>query len=194
YFKMLKQHEKDKLPKLDVKPELPKKKNLKDQYETVVKNLKMGYDKVIWLLDFDTFIKEDKQKKKGEPSAIDKLKKYKRDLKKEYKDRVHIFMNTPCLEFWILLHYRETGKFYAKCDNAQKDLKKNFLNDYEKTEKYYKKPNNDIYKRLKPYQEKAFENARKLGTFDFDDCEKAKAEIYKILCILGIQSCECNGN
>ena len=182
YFQMMKAHEE--LPKVDVKPELPNKKKLADQFESVKANCKSGYDKVIWLVDFDTIIKEEKEKRKEGKSIIQEFKNYYRQLQ-EYEN-VEVFINTPCLEFWHLLHFRQTGKYYSKCENAEKDLRKNHLNDYEKSEKYYKKKNNDIYLKLKPNQKTARNNAKLLGDFDFQELESAKAEIYKIFDLLEI--------
>ncbi len=58
--------------------------------------------------------------------------------------------------------------------------------DYKKSEKYYKKKNNDIYIKLKSLQNNARKNARLVGGFEFDEPETAKAEIYKILDLLKI--------
>ena len=49
YFTLLKRHEREGLPKIDIRPELPKKKKLKEQYEKVVEYLEFDvYDKVFW--------------------------------------------------------------------------------------------------------------------------------------------------
>ena len=62
YFQLLKQNER---LSIDIKPELPKKKSLYDQFNTVVENAR-HYDKVFWVLDFDVVIKEDNDIKKGQ--------------------------------------------------------------------------------------------------------------------------------
>ncbi|MEZ4884289.1 MAG: RloB family protein [Chitinophagales bacterium] len=184
YFQMLKQFES--LPtKVDIKPELAKKKALKGQYDTIVENIEKGYDKVIWVLDFDTVVKESKDTKKGQKSKIQEFREYAEQLEKY--PNVYVLINNPCLEFWYLLHFESTSKYYSKCDDAGKELKKKYLADYEKSQKYYKKRDNDIYSQLKPHQKTAVENAQKLGDFDFEDPESAKAEIYKIFELLGIE-------
>jgi len=173
---------------VDGEPELPKKKKLKEQYEKVVEYLEFDvYDKVFWLLDFDTLIKEDREKKKGQKSALQELKEYKQHLERRYnigkKRKVEVLINTPCLEFWHLLHFEQTGRFYPQCIAATRDLKKH-LPKYEKTRNYYLKQNNDLYQRLKPYQANAIQNAEKLGELDFNNPQTAKAEIYTIFNIL----------
>lgn len=175
YFQMMKRHEN--LPRIDIKPELPKRKALKSQYELVLENAR-DYYKVIWIVDFDTLIKEDKETKKGEASIIQKFNVYIKKLA-QY-DNVKVLVNTPCLEYWYLLHFEATTRYYAKCETAEKQLKKNYLPDYQKTEAYYKKQNNDIYKQLKPLQQRAILNAKNLGFFDVETPASAKAELYQM--------------
>ena len=176
YFQMMKQHET--LP-VDIKPDLPAKKKLKDQYEEVLEYARHS-DKVIWMLDFDTLIKEESETKAKGKSKIQEFKGYVSKLKKF--DNVVVLVNTPCLEFWYLLHFTETRKYFPNCESVVKELKKHdCLNDYKKTEKYYKKKDNDIYKRLKEYQKDASLRAKKLGSFDFENTKTAKAEIFKMV-------------
>ncbi len=175
YFQMMKKHEA--LP-VDIKPDLPAKKKLKDQYEEVLEYAKHS-DKVIWMLDFDTLIKEESETKAKGKSKIQEFKEYVSKLKKF--DNVEVLVNTPCLEYWYLLHFTETGKYFANCESVVKELKKNdCLKDYQKTQSYYKKKNNDIYKKLKELQKEAIARAKKLGDFDLNNTETAKAEIYKV--------------
>jgi hypothetical protein len=175
YFQMMKQHET--LP-VDIKPDLPAKKKLKDQYEEVLEYARHS-DKVIWMLDFDTLIKEESETKAKGKSKIQEFKGYVSKLKKF--DNVVVLVNTPCLEYWYLLHFTETGKYFTNCESVVKELKKqDCLNDYKKTEKYYKKKDNDIYKRLKEFQKDAILRAERLGSFDFENTKTAKAEIYKV--------------
>jgi len=63
---------------------------------------------------------------------------------------VNVIVNNPCLEYWFLLHFDPSGKTYRNCDEVTVKLKRH-LRDYEKSERYFKKKDNDIYIRLKPY-------------------------------------------
>ena len=187
YFKLMQSNERYLSPRISIQPKLPKRRKLKEQYEEVVAYLEQKiYETVIWLLDFDTIIKEDKEKKKGQKSAIQEFKEYKQKLERyntKEKRKVEVLVNTPCLEFWHLLHFEQTGKYYPQCIAATKALKAHLPN-YEKTRNYYLKQDNDLYKRLKPYQNTAILNAEKLGDLDFDNPQTATAEIYKIFNIL----------
>ncbi|MGC3979399.1 MAG: RloB domain-containing protein [Paludibacteraceae bacterium] len=88
-------------------------------------------------------------------------------------------MNNPCLEFWFLLHNKETSKYFATYTDLEKELKKH-LSDYQKTEKYFKNPRQDIYQRLKPLSGKAIKNATLIGKFNFDNMQKGISEMFKI--------------
>ena len=181
YLQMMKRHEN--LPRIDVKPELPKKKKLAEQFKTVLSNA-IDYDKVIWVLDLDTIIKETTQVKKGQKSSLQLFREYLSKLKR-YKN-VEVIVNTPCLEFWFLLHFSATGKYFSTCEPVEKQLKQLHLVDYEKTEKYFKKYNDDIYLKLKALQRDACENAKRLGAFNIEDCTVAKSEMYKLLEVLEV--------
>jgi hypothetical protein len=108
---------------------------------------------------------------------VEKLKNYANVL---------VLVNNPCLEFWYLLHFESTGKYYPQCEGAEKALKKSLPN-YEKTERYYKKIKHDIYTQLKANQEQAQKNGKRLGNFDFSTPNSAKAEVFEILDLLNIK-------
>ncbi len=159
---------KERLPKIDVKPEIPKKRKLKDMQEYLLSNAEQ-YDIVFWIVDLDAILHNDQ---------IEQFTEVLRQLKKT--DNIRILINNPCLEFWLLLHFKETSKTYSKCDDAVKQLRKcPLLKDYEKTEKYYKS-NNDIYMKLQSFQCTAINNAEKLGEFSIAEPFVAKAEMYQI--------------
>lgn len=184
YLQLMKKHEN--LRDIRIVPELPSRKRLKDLYNLVKEKINENYDKVIWILDFDTIITESQMTPKGKKSKIQEFKKYISKLKK-YKNLFVLVVNTPCLEFWYLLHFKKTNKFYRECKEVIKEPKKEgIFSDYEKSEKFYKRYSGDIYKKLKPYLPSAIKNAKELGEFEFDNIESAKAEMYKIFEILGI--------
>jgi len=183
YFQKLAHHEREQTKKIQVKPELPKSSSLSYQFETTQRLLEEGYDLVIWLIDFDTVLKEQKEWNKKGQSPIKQLEDYIQKMDKQ--ELAKIYFNVPCLEFWFLLHFEETGKFYKECDATIQALKKH-LKDYNKTRKYFNKKDNDIYLKLRPHLPDALKNAAKLGWFDLEDYQKAKCEVYRIFEDLGI--------
>lgn len=166
YFQMLVRNEKDKL-NVSIKPELPSKKSLYDQFQ-LVKKLAEDYTKTFWIIDLDVILRETREAKKGSKTKIQEFTEYVKYIHKKYEKSVAIIINNPCLEFWLLLHFEGTSKYFDTCEGAEKHLKK-YLKDYEKTQKYYTKQNNDIYLRLKPSLAEALKNAKALKLFDAEN-------------------------
>ena len=174
YFQMLVRNEKERL-NVRIKPELPSKKSLPDQFK-LVKELAEDYTKTFWIIDLDVILRETREAKKGAKSAIETFDEYLLFIRKNYPKKVAVIVNKPCLEFWLLLHFESTSKFFDTCSGAERQLKKH-LEDYEKTGKYFTKQGNDIYLKLKPKLMIALENANKLGVFDIKEPNKAMSEM-----------------
>lgn len=173
YIQMLKRNER--VSNIKLEPIIPQRKKLSEQYERVV-TLSKDYDKVFWIVDFDLIIKETKEAKKGTKTALQEFKEYVEDFKKN-AENVVVIINNPCFEYWLLLHYETTAKYYASYDDLEKQLKK-YLPDYDKTQKYYTKQNKDIYLRLAPKLSTAISNAKKLGEFDFMNIHIGVSQMY----------------
>ena len=101
YINMLKRNER--AINVDLKPEIPQKKKLCDQFNKVVE-LSADYDKVFWIIDFDVIKNETLKASKGTLTSIQEFK--------GYCDKIHdsctnivVIINNPCLEYWILLHF-----------------------------------------------------------------------------------------
>jgi hypothetical protein len=90
---------------------------------------------------------------------------------------VIFIINNPCLEFWFILHFEKTSKLFDTCAKAENELKK-YLKDYEKTQKYFTKQDNDIYIKLKRLLKTAINNSESLGQFDVDKPTKAICEMH----------------
>ncbi|BDD02478.1 RloB family protein [Persicobacter psychrovividus] len=180
YLQMLKQHEN--LRHIDIKPELPKKKKMADQYDLVMVNSRI-YDQVIWLIDLDVILKEQREwenkSAKQSPSPQQEFKQYYREI--SGLENVHIFVNTPCLEFWYLLHLRETSRYFSDYANVVKLFKGSVLEGYEKSERYYKQGRLDLYLKLQPEQVTANNRATSLGNFDIQEMSQAKSEMFRLL-------------
>jgi hypothetical protein len=176
YFQMLKRNEKEIIKNINLVPEIPTKKSIKEQYEIIIEKQKEGYDKIFWIVDFDKILENSKKTNKKNTPDIEKFKEYRTDL---INKNVIVVVNNPCLEFWFLLHFEYTSKLFNNCDHSQKELKKH-LKDYEKTQKYYTKNDNDIYLKLKQHLNTAVKNSKKLGEFDPDNPHNSICEMYKV--------------
>lgn len=173
YFNMLKRNERQ--LSVHIKPELPTKKSLAQQYQYVRDEAEEN-TKVFWVVDFDTIAKETREAKKKSPTPLDEFNNYRQKLEKDFNNVV-VIINAPCLEFWLLLHFEKTSKYFTDCSKAAKQLKKH-LKDYQKTETFFTKQNNDIYLKLKHKLNAAIENAQGLKDFDINEPLKAMAQMH----------------
>lgn len=172
YLQMLKRNERQ--IRVKIKPEIPQKKSIEQQYNKVCKLAEEEFDKVFWIIDFDTILKEDREAKKGNQKPSEKFINYRNKLLKNKK--VVVIVNNPCLEYWFLLHYIKTTKTFSSCSDAEKELKK-YIEEYEKTKDFFTKQNQDIYSKLKPYLSTALKNAKSLGDFDPQNPQKTMCEM-----------------
>jgi hypothetical protein len=172
YLQMLKRNERSIV--VNIEPKIPQRKRLSEQYENVIK-LSEENTKVFWIIDFDVIASETKNAKAGDKQATQLFLEYRKGIAEKYKN-ILIIVNNPCLEFWFLLHYEATSKYFDTCEGAEKQLKKH-LKDYEKTQKYFTKQDNDIYLRLKPNLSVALKNAKALKFFDTENPNKAMSEM-----------------
>jgi hypothetical protein len=181
YLQSLQQHEK---VNINLEPKLPQKKILSVQFAQV-EELAEGSEKVFWIIDFDTILKETQEVKKDRKTPLHEFQELYNKAKKN--EKIIIIVNNPCLEYWFLLHFEQTSKFFSTYEKLEKSVKK-YLTDYEKTEKYYKNSRQNIYQRLKPHLPTARANAENLGEFTFDNVRTGITEMQKIFNSLGISS------
>ncbi|MHA1855133.1 MAG: RloB family protein [Promethearchaeota archaeon] len=172
YFQMLKRNEPD--LQVNIEPKIPQRKSLQDQYDKVI-SLVEDFTRVFWIIDLDVIIQETKKVRKCKKTQIQYLKECFDDLNTKYSNVITI-VNNPCLEFWFLLHFEQTTKYFDKCSETENQLKKH-LTDYQKTRKYFTKQNQDIYLKLKSNLRNAVSNAKRTGTINFEQLEKGLSEM-----------------
>lgn len=173
YLQMLKRNERD--IRVSIKPEIPNKKSIEEQYNLVCDLSNKEFTKVFWIIDLDTVIKEESEAPKGKKSPLKIFDEYRIELLNNYKNVV-VIVNNPCLEFWFLLHFEKTSKYFSTCSGAETQLKKHLTN-YEKTQKFFTKQNDDIYLKLRPFLNTALENTIILGNFDHQNPTRAMCEM-----------------
>lgn len=174
YLQMLKHNKPNAL--FDITPKIPQEKNIEQQYKKVRELSEKEYDKVFWIVDLDVLLKEEREKKNSTSSLQKFLSYWKQFSEQDKQDKVVVIVNNPCLEYWFLLHFRKTSRVFTACAGAEKEVSQ-YLKGYEKTEKFFKKSNNDIYKQLKPCLQTAIKNATALGSFDTYNHSKAMCEM-----------------
>ncbi len=175
YLQMFKRNEQNNSNiRINIKPEIPHKKKLRDQYNLVREQAESEYDKVFWIVDLDVILKETRESK-SENTPLIKFMNYRETLYSEY-DNVRVIVNNPCLEYWYLLHFEFNNITYNNCRDVVDDLHR-YIKGYGKSERFYKRKNRDIYSVLRPHLSKAINNAKKLGGFDESDPEKGMCEM-----------------
>ncbi|HEX2956542.1 MAG TPA: RloB family protein [Chitinispirillaceae bacterium] len=171
YLQMIKRHERS--ININIEPKLPQKKSLQDQYDIVCK-IAEDYSKVFWIVDFDVILKETRVSKKGRTTPLQNFSGYC----KNKKENIIIIVNNPCLEFWFLLHFEFTSKYFNSYEEIERYIKRKYLPDYSKNQEYYTKQDRDIYLRLKPYLGAAIRNAEKLEKFDPSEPHRGLSEMH----------------
>jgi hypothetical protein len=171
YLQMLKRNERT--LSVNIEPKLPSKKSIPDQFE-MVKFLAVDYTKVFWIIDYDVIIKETREAKKGVETAEQLFIRLRETANKI--ENVVVIVNNPCLEFWLLLHFEKISRLFTTCNSAEKQLKKH-LKDYEKTQQYFTKQNNDIYLKTNGQISHAIDNSSQLNNFDKYNTEQAFCEM-----------------
>jgi hypothetical protein len=174
YLQMLKRNERN--LRLNIKPEIPHKKNIEDQFKLVADLSAHEYSKVFWIVDLDTIIKESRETPKGKKSTLSSFIACRKQIEKDFSN-VIIITNNPCLEYWFVLHFENTSKLFETCSKAENQLKTHLI-DYEKTLKYFTRQDNDIYLKLRPYLKTATTNAKSLGLFDNEEPLRAICEMH----------------
>ncbi len=175
YLQMLRDNEN--ISEFNIRPELAKKTPLSEQFETVKEKSRIDTE-VFWIIDFDTVLKEEQEHNAQSPSPLEHFRQIQSELVLDYPN-VTLLVNNPCLEYWFLLHFKDTGKPFNNCDEAKRKLKKE-LTDYTKTEKYFKNYREDIYQKLKAKLPAAIKRAKAKGDFDLAQPHKSISEIYKL--------------
>lgn len=156
----------NKLRQVKVKPELPNEKNVEEQFDLAKKLLEEEYSFVILILDLDKILKEKNEGGKGvqEFSKFTNLytnylniKAGKKIKNHDWMNNLLVIVNNPCLEYWFLLHYKQTNAFYKDYNSLISELKRiPELKDYDKNETYIK----SLYKKLESRLPDARKNAK----------------------------------
>lgn len=119
YPNMLKRNETS-MKSISIRPELHQKKTLEEQFKQV-QTLAESYTAVFWIIDTDTIIRNERT------FSGDRNKSPKAVLKEcvsALPDNAIFIANTPCFEFWVLLHVLKTSKYYE----TGADVMSNFIN------------------------------------------------------------------
>lgn len=174
----------DTLRKTSLEPKLAQKKKVAELFEEAKDKVVNGFSKAILIIDFDELGQDNKELGKFKElffiyqNVHEGIKKVSK--KHQWMKQLMLIVNSPCIEFWYLLHFYKTQKYYPNFDSLKKDLTSiKELSEYRKSEAYYNKLP-DIYTRLggDVGLEKARHNA---VAFDIEECKnKGFSEMNKL--------------
>lgn len=172
------------LHQVKIVPELAQKKKIDQLFDDAKDKLGKGYTQAVLIVDFDDIGKDGRELKrfkelytqyagvKGKNAAVGKSYKW--------MEKLTLIVNSPCVEFWYILHFDKTTKYYPDFAQLKQDLRKiPALHDYDKGEEYYNN-NPDIYMRLGG--DNGLKKARKNAvSFDLEQCKsKGFSEMNKL--------------
>lgn len=142
------------LKSIRIRPELPERKKVQELFDFAENKLNEEYTYVVLIIDMDEPLKDAKEFN----TFQDLYGKYvaahnnslvgRQKTKYGWMNKLLLIVNNPCLEYWYLLHYRKTTKFFADFAELQTELRRiPELTQYKKCENYYN-CHPDIYIRL----------------------------------------------
>ena len=171
YFKGMKQTEN---LTCTIKPEFPEPKTIEAEFEKVQELVHSEYDYIFWIVDVDVVNKEGKWH-----VLVDSINAC--EQRDDLKEKVCVILNNPCLEYWLLLHFKQTTKYFSNYSTQKKELLKTAkLQDYEKSEKYYLSKNS-LYKRLRSELPQAVQHAKMIAPFNGEQPHQALCNMFKVM-------------
>lgn len=189
---------------IKITPELPKTKTLKEQNKLIESIIKENiYDKIIWIIDLDTVLKDNKDSK-NPGKALSDFKTIYNNVLTKWQDQVTIIVNNPCLEFWYCMHMNPNiNTFFENYDKMLPTLKKYNI-DKQLFAKYNKNKTHDyqagqgLFRKTLPDLQKMFLSKTNPLTKDVDfskfkpfnpgKCEsEGCSEMWKLFELLGIR-------
>ena len=158
---------------VNIAPKLPQKKQIDELVSLAKEKVTEGYKKVVLIIDFDEILSND-----------DEFERFKIlvNTTDVWMKNVIVVVNNPCLEYWYLLHFEKTNRFYSGFNNEMKKALQKYLPNYDKGKKYYCDIP-DIYTRLGGNEglSAAKDNVKSLPTFDIHTCkDRGVSEMSKI--------------
>ncbi len=172
----------DVLRQLKIVPELAQKKKIAQLFADAKDKLGKGYTQVILIVDFDDVGKYKKELEEFKKfyNAYVRVNNGEVSRKNQWMEKLTLIINSPCIEYWYMLHFRRTTKYYPDYTQLKHDLIQiPELKDYVKDEDYYnKRP--DIYMRLGG--DDGLKNARENAVgFELNQCmNKGFSEMNKL--------------
>ncbi|MGV4438820.1 RloB family protein [Ornithobacterium rhinotracheale] len=164
YFTAMNRH--NAFSHIDIFPKLMEKASLEKQKQQV-EGYAEDYDIVFWVVDLDAIIHDNK---------IEEFNTYYNEL--NGRSNVKVVVVNPCLEYWLLLHFRYTDMPFSNCNGVGQHLKKE-IPKYEKKKNFYL-GNKNIFDLLYSNLDTAIKNSKKTRNYNPSEFKNTCCEYYKI--------------
>lgn len=108
----------DALKTIRVKPELPERKKVQELFDFAKSKLEKEYTFVVLIIDLDEPLRDTKEFNKFKElytkyiAAKNNLLVGRQKTNYGWMGKLLLIVNNPCLEYWYLLHYCKTTKFF----------------------------------------------------------------------------------
>lgn len=180
YVETIKKHYQNQCPAIKgvkIEPDLPQEKKVEELFDLAQTKHLEGYKHIVLIVDLDAILTDPKELQKFRDSYCKYVSvkngnaNVRVSPKQKWMQDLTLVINNPCLEYWYIVHFENTNRFFKDFEELKPVLQKH-LSDYEKSEKYYK-GNPDIYSRLGADQGLliARQNAKKFSAFDHATCQ-----------------------
>lgn len=139
------------------------------------------------LVDFLKNLRENPKDKLWAVFDRDGYTKHPEAFNKAEANKIRIAFSSISFEYWILLHFEYTTRFFAKAEEIIRYLKKNGYIDYDKSDRYiYKKVKGKIpeavnrAKKIRKYQHEANPDSKPYEMNPYTDVDKLLETIDKV--------------
>lgn len=142
YLQSVKMHYRpEALRSIRIEPKLPHHKQIGDLFEMARLTAEEGVAHVILIIDLDEILANQEEFVRFKAF----MKKYQStDDVNSWMHKVTVVINNPCLEYWYLLHFNKTTKFYSTFRDLNPDMQR-CLPGYCKKEDYYHNKSGNIF-------------------------------------------------
>lgn len=178
YVETIKEHYRNQCPaikEVKIEPDLPQNKKVQELFDLAQTKHLEGYKHIILIVDLDAILTAPKELQKFKEKYFTYISvkngEVRRSPKQKWMQDLTLIINNPCLEYWYIVHFENTNRFFKDFEELKPVLLKH-LSGYEKSEKYYN-GNPDIYSRLGGDKglSIARQNAKKFSAFDLATCQ-----------------------
>lgn len=177
YIEQLKKFYQPKITRsIRITPQLPQVKKVAELFEYAHQLIEECYTDVFLIIDLDVILGNEEERKSF-------IRLYERSLnpddKHQWMKKLTVIINTPCLEYWYLLHFKSTTRFFNNYDSLKSDLQKAspLMKAYDKNHSFYNNPPG-LFVKLYSHLTNARDNSKEFVLDEMN--QKGGSEMFKL--------------